>query len=44
LTANAKIYLECDAASEPVVPVGWRQLKQKRAGQVAYHLFTRTQE
>jgi 16S rRNA (guanine966-N2)-methyltransferase len=44
LTANAKIYLECEAGSEPVVPAGWRPLKQKRAGQVAYYLFSRTQE
>jgi 16S rRNA (guanine966-N2)-methyltransferase len=44
MTAKAKIYLECDAASEPVVPGNWQPLKQKRAGQVAYHLFTRTQE
>ncbi len=44
LAGNAKIYLECEAASEPVVPVGWRPLKQKRAGQVAYYLFSRTQE
>lgn len=44
LAANAKIYLECDAASEPVVPAGWQLLKQKRAGQVAYYLFSRTQE
>jgi len=44
LAENAKIYLECDAASEPVVPARWQPLKQKRAGQVAYHLFSRTQE
>lgn len=44
LADNAKIYLECEAASEPVVPAGWQLLKQKRAGQVAYYLFTRTQE
>lgn len=44
LTVDAKIYLECDAASEPQVPAGWQPLKQKRAGQVAYYLFSRTQE
>ena len=44
LTANAKMYLECEAANELVVPVNWQPLKQKRAGQVAYHLFGRIQE
>lgn len=44
LAGNAKIYLECEATSEPAVPAGWQLLKQKRAGQVAYYLFSRTQE
>jgi 16S rRNA (guanine966-N2)-methyltransferase len=44
LADNAKIYLECEAASEPTVPAGWQPLKQKRAGQVGYYLFNRTQE
>lgn len=44
LTAQARIYLECEAAVAPVVPACWQPLKQKRAGQVAYHLFCKTQE
>ena len=44
LAGDARIYLECEAASEPTVPAGWQLLKQKRAGQVAYYLFSRTQE
>lgn len=44
LSATAHIYLECEANSDPVVPAGWCLRKQKRAGQVAYHLYQRTQE
>ncbi len=44
LAAKAKIYLECEAASALVVPQRWQLIKQKRAGQVDYHLFTTSQE
>ena len=44
LASQAKVYVECGAASELTVPQNWRLLKQKRAGQVAYHLFATSQE
>lgn len=44
LSAGAIIYLECEVNSEPIVPAGWQLRKQKRAGQVAYQLYARTQE
>ena len=41
LAPHARIYLECPAGAEPVVPVGWTRAKTKKAGQVGYHLFQR---
>ncbi len=38
---QAKIYLEMDAADElPDLPDGWRPLREKKAGQVAFFLYT----
>ncbi len=40
LAPAARIYLEHDAADPlPPLPEAWTQLKEKRAGQVCYHLF-----
>jgi 16S rRNA (guanine966-N2)-methyltransferase len=43
LAESAVIYVEC-AAREPLpsLPAAWRVLKAKRAGEVGYHLLTRT--
>ncbi len=42
LAPDAYIYLEArDNLEEGQLPVGWRILKSKRAGQVAYHLVKR---
>ena len=42
LANHAKIYLECDAHDElKGLPENWRCEKNKKAGQVGYHLYTR---
>ncbi len=41
LAATARIYLECPAASPPPVPPNWRHERDKRSGQVGYHLYLR---
>ena len=43
LAAQARIYVEC-AAHEglPELPPSWSLLKAKRAGEVGYHLLTRS--
>ncbi len=41
LKPDALLYIETDAAKGlPQLPSGWRQLKQKRAGQVGYFLYS----
>lgn len=42
LQPSALIYVECAArAGLPALPVSWRPLKAKRAGEVGYHLLAR---
>jgi 16S rRNA (guanine966-N2)-methyltransferase len=41
LTAAAHIYLECPAAEQPAVPANWAHAREKRSGQVGYHLYSR---
>ncbi len=42
LKSDALIYVEADAGMDmPQLPSGWRQLKEKRAGQVVYALYTK---
>jgi 16S rRNA (guanine966-N2)-methyltransferase len=43
LKAGARIYLECAAREGlPPLPVSWRPLKAKQAGEVGYHLLAHT--
>ena len=43
LAAQARIYVECAAREGlPQLPPSWSLLKAKRAGEVGYHLLTRT--
>lgn len=43
LANHAKIYLESDAHNDlSGIPENWQCLKSKKAGQVGYHLYTRT--
>ena len=44
LAADALVYVECaaDAGTAPSLPAGWTLLKAKRAGEVGYHLYSRT--
>ena len=41
LTADARIYVEGPAASLPSVPGNWTHERNKRSGQVGYHLYSR---
>ena len=42
LSNHAKIYLECDVQIElPDLPENWHCQKSKKAGQVAYQLYSR---
>jgi 16S rRNA (guanine966-N2)-methyltransferase len=41
LADTARIYLECPAAEQPVVPANWTHAREKRSGQVGYHLYSR---
>jgi len=41
LTAAARIYLECPADHLPPVPGNWVHEREKRSGQVGYHLYSR---
>ena len=42
LAPGALIYLECAArAALPTLPAAWTPLKEKRAGEVGYHLYAR---
>lgn len=41
LAPEACIYLECPAGLDPAVPAHWRPLRDKRSGQVGYHLYSR---
>jgi 16S rRNA G966 N2-methylase RsmD len=39
LAPDARVYLESEvSAGEPVLPEGWRVLRAKQAGEVAYRL------
>ena len=43
LANHARIYLECDAHTVlQEIPENWQCLKSKKAGQVGYHLYSRT--
>ena len=39
LNPHARIYVECGVREKPIIPVGWKLLQHKTAGQVAYRLF-----
>ena len=41
LAETARIYLECPAAHHPAVPPNWTHVREKRSGQVGYHLYLR---
>ncbi len=42
LQPEARIYLEIDAAEQlPALPGGWQLLREKRAGQVVFFLYTK---
>ncbi|WP_286240890.1 16S rRNA (guanine(966)-N(2))-methyltransferase RsmD [Neptuniibacter halophilus] len=42
LSANALIYVETESElGDPGVPAGWQELRQKKAGQVTYRLYSR---
>ncbi|HWP94892.1 MAG TPA: 16S rRNA (guanine(966)-N(2))-methyltransferase RsmD [Gammaproteobacteria bacterium] len=42
LAEGGYVYLECPArAGTPAVPLGWRLIRSKRAGNVGYHLAVR---
>jgi 16S rRNA (guanine966-N2)-methyltransferase len=44
LRPGARIYVECAAGEGlPPLPAGWAALKAKRAGEVGYHLYARTE-
>jgi 16S rRNA (guanine966-N2)-methyltransferase len=42
LAAEALIYVECPAQAPPPLPADWVALKSKRAGEVGYHLYSRS--
>ena len=41
LASGARVYLECPAAHPPPVPASWAHERNKRSGQVGYHLYSR---
>ena len=41
LTPDALVYVESAADAPPLVPPVWTALKEKRAGEVGYHLYSR---
>ncbi len=41
LAAAARVYLECPAGRRPPVPASWMHERDKRSGQVGYHLYLR---
>ncbi|MGC8520404.1 MAG: 16S rRNA (guanine(966)-N(2))-methyltransferase RsmD [Steroidobacteraceae bacterium] len=41
LAGAARIYLECPAGQHPQVPAAWAHERDKRSGQVGYHLYSR---
>ena len=41
LADTARIYLECPATEQPGVPANWTHAREKRSGQVGYHLYSR---
>ena len=42
LAGEALIYVECPADVQAPVPTGWMALKSKQAGEVGYHLYSRS--
>jgi 16S rRNA (guanine966-N2)-methyltransferase len=41
LADTARIYVERPAAEQPAVPANWTHAREKRSGQVGYHLYSR---
>ena len=42
LADEALVYVECPSDAQASVPAGWIPLKAKRAGEVGYHLYSRS--